>query len=251
MDNEQFPNDYRPPASTSRNTIIGILALSFIIVILIISIVAIITNRLHNTTSTESANYFAVKNYDDLSINIPTQAQESLNSQLYHLLSSHFNLSPSAKTIGTIRPDTVKSLGSSASFIMDIDAYQQSYNIKLAWSDQPDSIPADAVIECATRDQSKYPDVPCFGMYYNSDSPALYLPYNGTLPSGASFSATFSHMDNYQNNYIIVSVQDCGSSSLKDAAVSAVKKYLRTAGNLDSEQFIYQTTSDNSQCINN
>lgn len=69
-----------------------------------------------------------------------------------------------------------------ASFIVDIDSIQQTYRVIISW-DKNGSNVMDAIIDCPSIGESKYPDSFCEGTYRDTYDLSLYLPY-AVYPGG-------------------------------------------------------------------
>lgn len=226
-----------------RMVIVGIAALFLILITIII--IVIINN------SKPSYDTISITNFSELPTTPPEDNVYSLKRRLYGILSDHFSLDHISKPIeATIRPESSMSGTQDGinriTFILDVDQLQQSYNVSLVWSNSAE-IYEDTFLECTRRDESKYPDVLCYGTYYNSDSPELYLPYDGKTPSRSAFTASFSHTDSLGNDHISVLLHSCDDPDLKSEAVSATKDYLESSG-FDPDKFIYSRSADGTNC---
>lgn len=238
--------------NVSRKFLIIASTICIIVVILIIVAVCVIQQK----DTIDSRLYYSKKvsldANNDLKDKLPDKTIDIVSSEMYHLLAKNFNVNEdSSSTLANIREDSYQWESqddvNSVKFIVDIDKYQQTYQVSIAWSDN-ELMPDGVIIECARRDQSKFPDIKCHGMYYDSNSLELYLPYDDVLSSGVQYSASLGDLDNSGFQHINVTVQDCGDSNVKEEAVDAVKKYLKSTAGLDPEQYIYQRTSDYSNC---
>lgn len=235
----------KPPRKLLKPKAVFI-GLSAVIALFIIIIIA-----LSITLSSHLPDAVKVSNFADLQESLPSDIKNRLNAQLYYLLSLHFDVPERSNSVNAVlRSDTYqKTLDGdveNASFLVDIDAYKQSYLVHLSWSNTA-KIPNDVLIECAPRDLSKYPDETCYGMYYDSASPYIYLPYEGTLPSGEPFTAEFGYQIDSEV-HIDIFIEDCGDPQNKDVAVQTVKDYLSSNG-LDAGQYIYEAISNYNDCL--
>ena len=220
------------------------------VIILVIAIfVAIIPNILSSRKPYDIAN---ITNLSDLPQNPPSITQEHLKRELYNIISSHFFTDNNASSINaTIRSETIKNKNDknikSVEYIMDVDAYQQSYYVNMAWSDSVD-IGEDISIECVPKDQSKYPDSVCYGRYYSTDSPLTFLPYESQLSSGESFETTYYGMKN-DNIILTITIGGCEEDdNLKEEAISATTNYLEEVGNIDVNKLIFRRETDFTKC---
>ena len=145
-----------------------------------------------------------------------------------------------------IRPETLESETDSGivnvSFILDVDRFQQSYRAYLAWSeDQKTWLPEDTLVECAEVQLSKYPDVLCYGMYMNSDSIELYLPYFGKIDTGEEYTVKQRYYAD-GGPYLEIAIDSCGDKKILDAALADVKKWLIN-NKLDPEKYAFEVPS--------
>ena len=188
-----------------------------------------------------------VVEYNDLSVEIPETNKEALSEQLYYLLVKNFEV-PDEAGVATavIRPETLESETDSGivnvSFILDVDRFQQSYRAYLAWSeDQKTWLPEDTLVECAEVQLSKYPDVLCYGMYMNSDSIELYLPYFGKIDTGEEYTVKQRYYAD-GGPYLEIAIDSCGDKKILDAALADVKKWLIN-NKLDPEKYAFEVPS--------
>lgn len=214
---------------------------------LVVMLIAIIIN-----SNREPHDAIKVSDYANLPSDIPNDTKENLQRHIYTILSSHFDTSSHQGSISaTIRPDTIENGNQGAAkyvtYVLDIDDYQQSYNVSMTWSDSI-YVTDDISVECTTKNVSKYPDALCYGTYYNSDSPHLYLPYEGKTNSGISYSADYGYKDVYGFEHIDVVSHSCNGDNTQSEIIAAVKKYLKDTGGLNTEQFVYSYTADYAKC---
>ena len=64
----------------------------------------------------------------------------------------------------------------SVRFVLDIDSIEQTYVVATGWTKDL-SVIRDVTINCPPVSEMKYPDTVCRGMYNNTESLDLYLPY--------------------------------------------------------------------------
>lgn len=216
--------------------------------------IAIIVAAVINLRGNQLPQALTITNYSALPVEVPSSAQADMDAQIYYVLKNHFDVPDSRHTIeATLRPDTYQSISvdglNGAEFIVDVDAYQQTYRIKLIWSDDPDTYPGESSVECVPKTESKYPDVMCYGQYYDSNSPQIYLPYTDQLESGEIFVASRVYQDPAGQTVIEISVPNCGDQTIKDAAIAATKSYLKSAGLDNPEQYVYSVPSSYDQCL--
>ena len=223
-----------------------LLTVSILIIIFVVIILAIIAYL--NLKPAHSS--ISITGYSDYS-SIPAETRENLQRQLFSILSEHFDVSANTPININIRPETYhvenKQGINTASFIMDLDAYQQSYSIQMVYSDEH-HITEDVFISCAPTDVTKFPQQTCYGAYENTDSPRFYLPYTGKTSSDVDFTATYSFQDDYGFDHIRVSVKCRDDSETKEQAVLAAKDYLQSIESINSNRFIYERASDYKDC---
>lgn len=232
--------------SLSKSMLRKIGIASAIILFVAVVIICIVVNV---TMANQPSNMIKVDNYGELPLDPPAEVKGDLSSRIYNILAEHFGVQGAVDA--NIRSGTAQNTSegdvSSETFVLDVDEYQQSYDVYISWSDKI-VIPENIGVECTLRQNSKYPDEKCYGTYYDSDSPHQYLPYESNLTSGEPFAANYAFEDSYGFEHITVTVQDCGNTELKEVAVLATKNYLKNTAGLDPEQFIYQRVSNNSKC---
>lgn len=100
---------------------------------------------------------------------IPGEQREELERQL-RLLMADFDAPENEIITGVVREDTyledVDEI-TNASFIIDIDAYQQTYLVSVSWSNEV-VVPDGVLISCPDTDLMKYPGANCIAMYNDS-----------------------------------------------------------------------------------
>lgn len=99
-----------------------------------------------------------------------------------------------------------------AGFIVDIDSIQQTYRVTISW-DKNDASVMDAIIDCPTPDENRFPDSFCQGTYRNTNDLSLYLPHmsypegrDGSSPSAPNYMITGDQDSKFLN--IMVSICD-------------------------------------------
>lgn len=109
-----------------------------------------------------------VENYPEM---LPGDMRSNLELQLRNLLELHFEV-PENEMIdseiraGTYRQDSDAEIVT-ATFLLDIDAYRQTYAIVMNWSDTVE-IADGVLIACPSQAEMKYPDTKCLAMYGTS-----------------------------------------------------------------------------------
>lgn len=226
--------------STSGKIIVITVPLAFFLLV-ILAILLYITNLKPPISS-----FVAVTDYDSLPINIPESNRKDLSEQLYYVMSEHFDI-PEEPEIATavIRPDTFTNNSeydtTSVSFIVDVDAYKQSYRTYLTWSNNGDWLPQTTSIECAENSLSKYPDTLCYGMYYNSNDIDLYLPYTGTIENGLEYTVKKRYYTD-DTPYLEIAIDSCGDQNILNQALNSVKAWL-TNNHLNPDDYAFEVPS--------
>lgn len=193
-----------------------------------------------------------VKGYDNLGLSIPVETKEDLGAQLYYLLNSHFeSIDDLDEIIGVVRPETasynIEEGVETASFILDIDKFEQTYNVTLSWSKSYE-IDDGILIECTKKTESKYPQAKCYGMYTSSDSIRLYLPNELTLDSGEQIIMEYGYTNEDGKEIVNIEVDSCGVRTVDELALSTAKSWIRMKG-LDTEAFLYKMIPLYNNCI--
>lgn len=223
-----------------------IIAIACLCLVIIIATIVIVSQQWQPTAIVE------ISNYNELELEPPTSVKDNLTQALYRLLTQHFDVPYMPKAIqATSRTDTFHQETTdgiiSVSSILDIDQYQQSYDITMSWAEDGTELPENIAVECAPHNISKYPDTKCYGLYHDSDSPYLYLPYSGTLPSGETFEAKFDYEDE-AGEHVTINVNDCGDTTLREDALAAVKTYFASM-NVSQEDINYDLVSVYNKCL--
>ena len=230
MDNDYIIFNNEPPKTKRFTRRQMIIFLTTICAILIICVTIIVIQHI---SSNFSSNVVNVSNYDTLGASFPADTKESLNTTLSSLLSKHFTLPTESNSVqATIRPESVKKENrgdaTNWNFLLDVDTYQQSYNVSLHWSNSS-ILTDDVMIECVPKDESAYPNTICYGQYYDSTSPYLYLPYEGRLSSGQKYTAEYGFKSSSGREVVLITLENCTTDNAKE---NAIKNYLQTTGGL-------------------
>ncbi len=250
---------YQAP-STSRflfRRLIFVIVMLVLIVAVVVVVIILLSSR--QRLSISSVNAVEIVNYEELEIMPPVEQQTDLNMRLYSVLEQHFDVNQKMPIQGVVRPESLQSDYKNGlttiAFIVDIDEFRQSYSVEVSWAlDENTEVPNLSSVECVSRSLSKYPDEICYGMYYDSTSSAIYLPYTGQLTSGVKFLAENEGIDNYGVEHVVVSVQNCYqwpvefSTSNAVEAVEAVKKYLKDEGGINVDSMVFRRIMDNEIC---
>ena len=151
----------------------------------------------------------------------PILDKDTLKAQLYRVILLNPDIKNSEISDAVLRDNSyseeTKDGITTANFIVDIDSIKQSYTISFSWS-ETEELSDSILIECPNIFESKYPNSYCIGMYTTSDSPELYLPYQGTTNSGVSYQINFKFYTG-DEPFIEVSTKDC--QNLNEAKAAA------------------------------
>ena len=223
--------------STSGKIIIITVPLGFTLLTLLVILLYVVNLK------PPISSIVTVENYDSLPISIPPNNRKDLSEQLYYLLSEHFETTEESNSISaTIRPDTLINTSTngttSISFIIDIDVYKQSYRAHLNWNDNGDWLPQTTSIECAENSLSKYPDVLCYGMYFDSNDISLYLPYKATIENVGEYTVKQRYYPD-GTPYLEVAIDSCGDQTILDQALTSAKNWL-TANRFNPDDYSFE-----------
>lgn len=229
-------NNFKYLPTSSKITIITV-PIAFLLLCILLVLIYILN------ISPSPSNIIAISDYDTLPISVPQDKRNELSTQTYYLLTEHFEVPDQSGAVSAvIRPesfeDTSEGSISTVSFIMDIDSYQQTYRAYVSWSDDGEWLPEDILIECATNDLSKYPNVPCYGMYFDSNDIALYLPFTGTINGSIEYTVKQRYYAN-GDPYLEVAVDSCGDQSILDQALASAKTWL-TTNHLNPDDYSFE-----------
>lgn len=220
--------------------------------IVLIVVVAIIIIAMNLSAKKRYDKIVEVEGYDSLGLSISAEMKEDLGAQLYYLLKNHFDsVDDSGVIVGAIRPETanytIEDSVEVVSFIVDIDEFEQTYNVTLSWSDSYE-MDDGILIECTKKALSKYPQAKCYGMYTNSDSIGLYLPNELTLDSGEQIIMEYGYTNEDGKEIVDIEVNSCGVKTVDELALSKAKSWIRMQG-LDAEAFLYRVKPLYENCI--
>lgn len=133
-----------------------------VVIILVAILVAVYQDYLHQ---------MKIVNVENYPTSLPADMRENLQVQLRRLLTTHFEAPEDAMIAGAIREGTYRENTAgeitTATFVVDIDAYKQTYAVVMNWSETVEL--SDAIlISCPDTSVMRYPDVTCIAMYNNS-----------------------------------------------------------------------------------
>lgn len=106
-------------------------------------------------------------------------------------------------------------------FIIDIDSIKQTYTVAIQWSSK-EQLPDGVIINCPTKAKMKYPETYCKGMYNDSYSFELYIPYyeHGKNEGAAPI---FSIEEEEETNSIVSYISVCDFDKYKKQAEAYLK----------------------------
>lgn len=154
----------------SRNQKIILIIISQILIIGLILLVIQITTYRPNSSDIKQEEIIKEQNS-----NISNDKISVLKQQLFYFLHNKYNLTDSTQINDIfIRENSYYEKDNIAHFLIDIDSLKATYAIEISlYKDSPNSV----LINCPPKDQMKYPETFCEGMYNNTSSAELYLPY--------------------------------------------------------------------------
>lgn len=158
----------------SKNQKVGIAIIMQVIVIVII--VACVQWAIQPETHIE------VVNENDTAI--PDERWRGIKNEIWHLIKNNVSdVSQSAIDDAVIREgtyeETMNNDITTATFLLDIDSLKQTYAITVSWSNK--EVLSDYMsIDCPPQSKMKYSETVCYGMYNNTYSLSLYLPYGAS-----------------------------------------------------------------------
>ena len=216
--------------------------LFFFQVIIIIIIVSILHVFL------QPKNHIVVQDDDNwANSNIPQKNIDIFEKTLWDLISSHNNSANES-----IIDDVVIRDGSyseieqddsmSANFIIDIDSIKQTYVVSIGWpknKNNDDITYNDVVIDCPPQNQMKYPETVCYGMYNNTYSLDLYLPWQIDSPYQDEYEYAGSEVQidgDESAHTITVSLAPCNNM---EENKQKANDYLQTIPNINDYQVEY------------
>lgn len=211
-----FKNILNNLSTIQKIIILVVIELTFIGLLILTTIITI--------NQTKQVN---VQNWD--SVDISYEQKQSLQEQLYSFIYTKFPLSKNFNVNDVkIRDGSFKKEGQSIFFIIDIDSLKATYTIEIT-SDSKNNASDDILINCPRKDQMKYQETFCDGMYNNTSSPELYLPYT-SYKSNIQERSTYewSIMINPKNSQeFIMDLKTCEDQNLYDQRYNAAMKWLK------------------------
>ncbi|MBR0431299.1 hypothetical protein IJJ05_03355 [Candidatus Saccharibacteria bacterium] len=212
----------------NKKIVLGILG--FLGVIIVISVIVILyQNHLRKLEIVE------VKNYPTA---LPENMRDNLEIQLRRLLENNFGAPSDVLIEANAREGTYSEDQSddttTATFLVDIDEYKQTYEVMMSWSDKM-IVPDAVLISCPSKRLMKYSEAKCIAMYNNSQD----LENMEKNPIYEKLPIVVDYFDYYsrkairyevrgyfgENNELILTVVDYSGGNLENA-----KKKVRELG---------------------
>lgn len=227
----------------TKNQKIGIAVILQVIVI--VFIVACVQWAIQPETHVE------VINENDTAI--PDDRWAGVKNEVWYLVKNNVaDVSQSAIDDAVIREGTYEETTNNdittATFLLDIDSLKQTYAITVSWSDK--EVLSDYVkVDCPPQSKMKYPETVCYGMYNNTYSLSLYLPY-GVSPDDAEddMAAPYYYITGDEDEKTInVMVSVCNVEKYKKEAMDYLES---TPLNLEKYTINYETNNIDVECRN-
>lgn len=163
-----------------------------IILVIIVFIIILILGFTIRDIMDKSNQPLTIKNYNKYLSSAPDDYEKTLLSQIYAVTKDNLPIGTDENTFirdAEIRKDSFsknKENGvTSTHFLLDIDSLKMTYTVDFAWSKDKKKILSDSiVVNCPPISEMKYPETKCYGMYNNTSSPELYLPYTSFTEDG-------------------------------------------------------------------
>lgn len=164
---------------------------------------------------------------------VPEDRWNGIKNEIWHLVENNVsdltkaNIDDAVIRDGTYEESFENDI-TTATFLLDIDSLRQTYKVTVSWSDKVELY--DAVeINCPPKDQMKYPETVCYGMYNNTYSLDLYLPY-AEYPDNNNSEET----EPVAPNYIIHGDEDARIIEITVSACDAERYKKEAMGYLSS-----------------
>ena len=155
---------------------------------------------------------------------VPDERWQGIKNEMWYLIQNNVSdversdIDDVVIREGTYEESTENDI-TTATFLVDIDSLKQTYLITVAWSDKVELYDY-MTVNCPPQNQMKYPETVCYGMYNNTYSLDLYLPY-GVSPSESEDVPTAPH-------YYITGDEDAKKIDIM-VSVCDVDKYKKEA----------------------
>ena len=225
-----------------------VLSAQIIVIILMISMVHIFI---------QPKNHINIANENDFGLQIPNKNITMFKNELWSVISKNAkDVDTSVLNDVVIRQDsyqeTETEVSHEANFIVDIDSIKQTYKVTISWAIDPKSgLYDDVVVDCPPQSAMKYSETICYGMYNNTYSLDLYLPYEVSSPYAGEYdiAAPDIYIDGDEFYHTItVTLTPCNTEENKQKAL----KYLEsTPLDLSTYKITYEVNSLEAVCKEN
>ncbi len=230
-------------ANLSKGQKIG----AFVLVQAIVIIIMIVTVQ----SATQPKERIAIEEPEDnIATDIPSENIDLFKETLWDLISQKSNtVDKSVINDVVIREgtyvETEHEFGTSAEFLIDIDSIKQTYKVTIGWAKDghKDEYYDDVVIDCPPISEMKYQETVCYGMYNDSYSLSLYLPYIIESPYKDKYSYAGHELyidGDEQSHTITVVLNPCSNA---DEYREKAKDYLKTIPKIQDYQINYVTNN--------
>lgn len=228
----------------SRNQKIGIMVVlqAIIIVVIVVCVNMAMAPR----------DYVGIVNENEAAI--PDERWEGIKNELWYLIAANVDgadksdIDDAEVREGTYE-ETVEGDITTARFLLDIDSLKQTYAVTVSWSDEVE-LSDSLAIDCPRASEMKYPETVCYGMFNDSYSLDLYLPYEA-YPAGYEneddepLAPNYSISDDQYEKKIDIMVSACDAEKYKKEALD----YLNSVPiDLNSYSINYEINSINVNC---
>lgn len=191
-----------------------------IIIILMIAMIGfVVVMVVVNRVIEERSQNIIIENYNEYLSGAPNNYKKTLLSEVYRAIKDSLPLDVDEDTFvsdARIRDDSYEEIVEddivSASFLLDIDSLKMTYDVAFSWSkDKKETLPDSVIVNCPPIYDMKYPETTCYGMYNETSSPELYLPYTTYKDDGtAKYQITITPELYFINIY----TNACGNTDL-------------------------------------
>lgn len=161
----------------------------------------------------------------DEKVNIPGEELKNARAKLVNVIrnnTENFNKNIVYKGVARDYTENKADDFTTAEFIVDFDSISESYKVSITWPDPNDGSP-NIFISCPLLD-SKYPETPCATEANDSKDILNYLPHDGKLDSGESYSVVGKYDGG--ESYVEVKVESCGNEAILNKALEAARKWI-------------------------
>lgn len=187
----------------------------------------------------------SISSEENFTLPIPDKNIETFKNALWAVISNNVReVDRSVLDDVTIREGSYEEIEEEssrmASFIVDIDSIKQTYKVSISWvTDSKSGLYDDVAIDCPPQSQMKYPETICRGMYNNTYSLDLYLPYQIDSPYKDEYEYAGPEVYIYgdeSTHTITVSLAPCNNA---EENKKKANDYLQTIPNLKDYQVEY------------